>query len=440
MPSPWLALDVGTDPAERSTVLRRAHESFVTSGRSSEPLRDVVVDSWRRSAGADVDPDASLPPVSLLDDELADYRDEHPLAKTLPVVRDLLGGYADDGRHLLAISDAAGRLLWVEGHQGVRRRAERMHFVEGAVWDEAHAGTNAPGTALAVDHAVQIFAAEHYSRIVQPWTCSAAPVHAPDTGELLGMVDLTGGDQLANPLSLALVQATAHAMEAELSRLWVPRQVTAGRLQLLGRDEGLLERDGRPLRLSRRHSEILAILLQHPAGMTGEQLGLELYGDELNPITLRAEMSRLRRLLGPLLSSRPYRLSAEVDADCTAVLRSLEQGDVPSALRRYAGPLLPLSEAPGVRRRRAVIEQQLRAAVLDSDDPSLLATWTHATWGEEDLEMWQALRDTAPAGSPQRAVAAAQARELDSELAWVDPDSTGRARSAAATLPQRTRN
>lgn len=87
----------------------------------------------------------------------------------------------------MAVSDDAGRLLWVEGSPGLRSRAESMNFVEGANWSEAHAGTNAPGTALATDHAVQIFGHEHWNRIVQPWSCTAAPIHDPSTGRVLGV-------------------------------------------------------------------------------------------------------------------------------------------------------------------------------------------------------------------------------------------------------------
>ena len=91
-----------------------------------------------------------------------------------------------------------------------------MHFVEGASWGEDIAGTNAPGTALALDHAVQIYGGEHYRRPVQPWSCSAAPVHDPLTGALLGAIDVTGGDHVASPHVLTLVRATAAAAESEL--------------------------------------------------------------------------------------------------------------------------------------------------------------------------------------------------------------------------------
>jgi transcriptional regulator of acetoin/glycerol metabolism len=111
----------------------------------------------------------------------------------------------------MAVGDADARLLWVEGHPVLRRRAERMNFVEGAAWEERWAGTNAPGTAMALNRPVQIVAAEHYCHVVQPWTCSAAPIRDPHTHDVLGFVDLTGGDHLGTPVSLALVRAVALA-------------------------------------------------------------------------------------------------------------------------------------------------------------------------------------------------------------------------------------
>ncbi len=400
MSNPWLALDLGTDPAERIRQVGRAHERFVTgerlpTGPATAPVRSVVADSWRRSAGA-ITPDSTAP-IELDEGELDAYRAAHPLARVLPIFRDLLGGLADDGDHLMAVCDAHGRLLWVEGHASMLRGAESMNFVPGARWDESHAGTNAPGTALAVDHPLQIFATEHYSRPVQRWTCAAAPIHDPATGRLLGAIDVTGGDHLANPHSLALVRATALAAEAYLgTRRPAPRDVAT--VAVLGRDEALLTIGGRRIRLGRRHSELLVLLLTHPQGRTGDQLGFDLYADDLNPVTVRAELSRLRRILGPeLLDSRPYRLRADVTADFLAVTRLLERGQVADALAAYAGPLLPASDAPGVTRLRRLVDGQVRAAVLTTRDPSLIQTWVRSPWGADDLTMWEAYAALAPA-------------------------------------------
>ncbi len=357
-------------------------------------MRPVVADSWARSAtwiGAD-----STPPIDLTDTDLAAYREAHPLARVMPIFRDLLGGLAEDGDHILAVCDATGRLLWVEGHPATLRGAASMNFVPGARWDEAHAGTNAPGTALAVDHALQIFATEHFSHPMQRWTCAAAPIHDPGTGRLLGAIDVTGGDHLANPHSLALLRATAHAAEAYLRGLEEGTDRPA--VAALGRDEALIAVGGKRLRLGRRHSELLVLLTEHPEGRTGDQLGVDLYGDDVNPVTVRAELSRLRRVLGPeLLDSRPYRLRAAPEVDLGVVTRLLDRGRVPEAVAAYPGPLLPASDAPGIVRLRLRLETRLRTALLATADRRLLQTWLTSPWGGDDLEVWEAYAVLAPA-------------------------------------------
>ncbi len=123
-----------------------AREAFLTTGRVPGAVRDEVARSWQRSAALGVI-ERAMAPVELTDDALRTYRDNHPLAIAMPVVRELLVSHALDDELLVAVGDAQGRLLWVEGKAALRRQAESMHFVEGAQWDEAHAGTNAPGVA-----------------------------------------------------------------------------------------------------------------------------------------------------------------------------------------------------------------------------------------------------------------------------------------------------
>ncbi|MGA5561102.1 GAF domain-containing protein [Streptomyces platensis] len=434
MVNPWLAMEAGADPAERTRTVRRAHAAFLADGTVAPPVRRVVADSWRRSAEACAAADGAVP-IELDEAALHAYRDGHPLARAMPVFRELLGSFAQDGAHLLAVCDPQGRLLWVEGHPGVRRGAERMNFVVGARWDERHAGTNAPGTALAADHAVQIFAAEHYNRQVQRWSCAAAPLHDPRTGRLLGAVDLTGGDHVASPHSLALVQATARAAESHLASD-VPELGVC--LSALGRDEALLVMDGQRLRLGRRHSEIITLLARHPEGLTGDQLSVLLYGErEMRPVTLRAELSRLRQLAGTLLHSRPYRLSRPVETDLDAVEEALVAGEVRSALNTYCGPLLPSSEAPGIQRLRGALADRMRSALLAARDPALLREWSRTPWGEDDLEIWEALVDALPERSPARSAPLATAHRLRAAYGLTGGGAVGAAAAArVATFTQ----
>jgi hypothetical protein len=152
---------------------------------------------------------------------------------------------------------------------------------------------------------------------------------------------------------------------------------------------------------------------------------------ELHSSTVRAEMTRLRAVLGPdLLASRPYTLSRPVRSDFGAVLDLVAQGQVADAMALYAGPLLPASQAPAVVEHRRALEQQLRAAVLSGGDAALLRRWVETEWGADDAPAWRALADRLPGGSPQRAAAAARARALSAEV---------QARPIAAVL-QRSRS
>ncbi|QPL61426.1 GAF domain-containing protein [Streptomyces clavuligerus] len=412
----WVALESGADPGTRSAELRRAYDVYRSAGRVEGPVRPVVAESWRRSARARVCPEG-IAGVELDDDALAAHREEHPLARVMPVIRELTGGYARDGDHLVAVCDAHGRLLWVDGPAATRRQADLMNFVPGARWAESAAGTNAPGTALAVDRPVQVFAAEHFCRPVHPWTCAAAPIHDPASGRLLGAVDITGGDRLAHPHSLAFIGAVARAAESQLALLAPPPDPGSAQLRALGRDEALLTAGGLTTRLSRRHSEILVLLAHRPEGICGDELLVELYEDEsVTPVTLRAELHRLRGLLGPdALRSRPYRLTQRVDTDFGTVSRRLASGAVTGALGAYAGPLLPASRAPAVVRLRRRLADQLRAALIARGDPGLLRDWAYSPWGE-DLPVWRALASVLPA--PQRPSALARVRELDGGLRW----------------------
>src|SRR5262249_8428058 len=142
---------------------------------------------------------------------------EHALGRHAKLIQACLSEMAEEADYLIVVSDAAGVLLSIEGSNIVRRRAaEQMNFAEGVLWSEPGAGTTAIGAAIAADQAVQVFGPEHFNEPVQRWTCSAAPIHDPDTGELLGIIDLTGDYSTVHPHSLAVATATAQAVEATL--------------------------------------------------------------------------------------------------------------------------------------------------------------------------------------------------------------------------------
>src|SRR3954469_17515668 len=399
-------------------------------GTASASMRAEVADSWHLSAAAGVSAEDVEAPITLPGDALHGYRSEHPLARIFPLLDDVLGQAARDCDAIMAVSDAEGQLLWVCGTPATLRRAEKIGFVEGSNWDERLAGTNAPGLALRLDQPAQVRRAEHFRHSVQQWTCAATPIHDPASTSLLGVLDITGNDDIAVPQTLAMVRAAARMAESELAREKLsrvePPRLPSGAMHLviesLGRNDSLLSiDDGRQrqhrLRLSPRHSEILLLLASAPRGLSGDELAVLVYEDDNASSTLRAELNRLRSLLGDaVLASRPYRLLGSITGDWLALEAQLAAGDLRTAVRSYRGPILPRSTAPGVVRLREQLHMGLREAVRRSGQADLMSSWTRSSWGADDYDMWLAQRAALGAASPMLPLVDGQLARLDLEL------------------------
>ncbi len=394
-------------------------------------MRAEVAESWQRSAASGVDADTVDAPITLDSENLRDYRRAHRLAQVFPLLDDVLGQAARDCDTIMAVSDEAGQLLWVCGKPQVLREAEAIGFVEGSNWDERLAGTNAPGLALSTGRTATVIGAEHFRTSVRPWSCAATPIHDPLSASLLGVLDITGREAISKPETVALVRAAARMAESEIARAALtqamPTRDSPGdgahvALESLGRSESLLTLSsgggtGTPMRLSPRHSEIVLLLASAPRGLSGDELAVLLYEDDGGESTLRAELNRLRHLLGTdLLPSRPYRLAATLSGDWLAVQAMLAAGDVRGAAGAYRGPLLPRSIAPGVSRLRTDMHDAVRRAILASGAPDLMSTWTRSAWGADDYQMWQAQRAALKPGSPLFPLVDGQISRLDREF------------------------
>lgn len=399
----------------------------------SRSVRPLVGASWRRAERARIDPERVVAPLVLDGPGLEDARRAHPIAAALPVIRQLLVREAEqDSRVVVAVGDSRGRLLWVEGDPTLRRQAEGMLFVPGAAWAEGDVGTSAPGTALALGEGVQIRGGEHFSFEVKPWSCTAVPVHDPESGEIIGVLDVTGGDQVAAPHVLPMLEATVAAVERELLIARLRESSAPGRgrrdrprpviptLRVLGRDTAeLTGTSGRSGTLSSRHSELLTLLAWHRDGLSAERLAELVYGDAASTVTLRAEMVRLRRALaglapelGPL--ARPYRLAAPMETDLGGVVDLQRRGAHRAAVAAYGGGPLPGSAAPGLDELRDDVVARLREALLESGSADLLIAWGETERGAFDEEVWRAALRVLPPHSPRRAQVVARLLALES--------------------------
>jgi GAF domain-containing protein len=244
------------------------------SPSESADLRGPIAASWERSQEAGVDPFVERVAPAVADaDEVAARWEVHPLFAAAPLIREYVEAVGD-AQGIIVVTDAQGTVLWIDGDPDVRFDAAAMcNLKEGASWSEADAGTNAIGTGLAAQHALQVFASEHFNEVVHAWTCSAAPVRDPDRGELLGIVDLTGRSSNAHPYSFASAVATAGAVEAHLRSAMLERDA-----RLRSRYEEKIRRDGRRVLVSTTGR----ILSSHPDGwLSTERLSVPPEGGEL---------------------------------------------------------------------------------------------------------------------------------------------------------------
>jgi GAF domain-containing protein len=426
MRNPWLALNVSTNPTARARELRLARELFLEADDPPAHVRAPIADSWRRSAAAGLDPATRMAPIELAEDDAAELLQEHPLGRLAPLLRQAVGGIAVDAEHLIGLTDADGLLLSVDGDPRIRlEAAERVGFAAGARFSEPAAGTNAIGTALAAGHPVQVFACEHFCEHSQWWTCVAAPVRDPATGHILGTIDLTARMETAHPHSLGLVMTAAAMFESSLRAAKVdlgpptvtpPSRPAAHRpvltIDALGADRADVTVDGHNAALSLRHSEILVLLAAHPGGLTADELAILLYGDFGKPVTVRAEISRLRRVLRRGIETEPYRLDGVVRCDLTAVQDLLRAGRPADAAARYRGPLLARSEAPGVVALRRELEGWLRRSLLVSEDVEGLWSWLTTASGDDDLQSWRRFLANVTPEDGRRGLAATRLEHL----------------------------
>lgn len=382
----YSAIAPGTDLSEHARVLVRVHDAVIAGVRPPARPRRVVARSWSRVLGLGLDASRTNAREPLPFDEVERRRLRSPLSLVVDELRQVLVSVADASSFLMVITDADGVILWREGSARVRARADALGFAEGARWTEATVGTNAIGTALTEAAPVQLFSAEHFEQAQHPWYCTAAPIHHPVSGALLGVVDVSGPALTLHPVIGALVETAVKLAESQLWRHherrlerlrqsargvlatvrgplvlvdddgwvahrsgiavrdrievpradrliavpglglctperigegWLVRPRAAGgdivaELDLTGAPLLRLRSDGEPWRtpLTRRNAEIL-ILLQRAGrpGLTAARLSTALFGDDEHRVTVRAEISRLRRVIGGLVTTNPYRLA-----------------------------------------------------------------------------------------------------------------------------------
>ncbi|GAB3487233.1 transcriptional regulator [Flexivirga sp.] len=212
------AIAFGTDLAGYARELMRMHDTVLGGGHASMRPRPLVSRSWQRVLGFGLVPDRTGARDPVSPERLERLRAASPLRLVIDDLARVIASVADASHFLMVVTNGDGVILWRRGDSRVRRRADELGFSEGARWTEAEVGTNAIGTALQEGSPVQLFSAEHFEQAQHPWYCTAFPIHDPRTGELLGIVDISGPALTLHPAISALVETAVLLAESLLRR------------------------------------------------------------------------------------------------------------------------------------------------------------------------------------------------------------------------------
>ena len=247
-------------------VLRQARQRLLEGiDTPVAAINERVTRSWRRSMAAGLAPFHPSAPDNL----------PHPeLRRVLALHRDLLGHSQpvmeylfEQVRHshsMVVLANRHGVLMHTLGDADFLGKAERVALLAGASWHEEQRGTNAIGTALAESCGIEIHGPEHYMARNDFLTCAAAPILSA-TGELLGILDISGDQRSHHPHTLGLVNTAARMIENRLLASHSPHLV---RLHLHRQPEGIgtlaegivaLSEDGWIMGANRQGLELLGL-------------------------------------------------------------------------------------------------------------------------------------------------------------------------------------
>ncbi|MER7732963.1 GAF domain-containing protein [Streptomyces erythrochromogenes] len=241
-----------------------------------------------------------------------------------------------DGR-LLGVVDVSGplttmhpaTLAWVSSVARLAERELRIRHLESLERLRAVAAplmARLPGRALAVDPhgwTAAVTGLAPADRIPLPKDLAPGRVWVPQLGDCVAE-PLPGGWLLRIAQDRAGTAATRVVLDLSRTGSWSATVYGSS---------GSWSQE-----LSPRHAELLFLLAESPRGRSAAELSAELFGDPSRTVTVRAELSRVRRHLAGVLTHRPYRFAEDVEVE-------LIRPQDPAALLRH-------STAPAVQRAR----------------------------------------------------------------------------------------
>ncbi len=193
-------------------------ENYIVNHQISKDTRREISESWRRCRKLGTDPYGGIgPEVSGKELDSRIKVKEELLSIARPIM-DSVYEIIKDTVYSVVITDQDGIILDALITDPIRIKSQDLNFLPGSKWDEKSVGTNAIGTALAIDQPIQVVGAEHYCITHHDWTCSAAPIH-DSRGNIIGCLDLSGRVQDVHIHTFGIAVSAAKSIEKQMKIL-----------------------------------------------------------------------------------------------------------------------------------------------------------------------------------------------------------------------------
>ncbi|OYQ39463.1 sigma-54-dependent Fis family transcriptional regulator [Rhodoferax sp. TH121] len=218
-------------------ALRQARQQLLETGQCPVGVLDErLARSWHRSLAAGLAPTGRAATDHAGSASLRQaLANSHALLAHSRPVMEYVFEQVRHSQSVVVLADQHGMLMHTLGDVSFVGKAERVALTSGASWHEAHRGTNAIGTALVERSAVEIHGGEHFLERNGFLTCAASPILSA-TGELMGVLDISGDHRHGHGHTLGLASTAARMIENRLMLATCKRNI---RLHLHAQPEGI---------------------------------------------------------------------------------------------------------------------------------------------------------------------------------------------------------
>jgi len=158
--------------------VRAAWERYVQHQElAPDTLRPYVLRAWDRARASGCNPRLGRADLLGEHDTQQLLAERHELITATAPFLGALSRAAGESRHAAMLADTDGRLLCLAGD--AETMADENFPRPGSLLDEAHAGANGVGTAIAENGYVELVGPEHFIEGFHAFTCQGVPITGP---------------------------------------------------------------------------------------------------------------------------------------------------------------------------------------------------------------------------------------------------------------------